>query len=122
MGLMFLSGALVGAATLIRQPSAVTLAAMLACLAYGWLISLSHPFVRVVPAAIGLMIGFTVVIAALAWHYQSQGNLHDAYLWSWAFAIRYVESETTVPYVVKRILTVHLAVILLSGVLWYFGI
>ena len=122
MGLMFLSGALVGVATLIRQPSVVTLGAMLACLAYGWLISHSHSFVRVVAAAIGVMIGFIVVIAVLAWHYQLQGNLHDAYLWSWAFAIRYVESETTVPYVFKRILTVHLVVILLSGVLWYFGI
>lgn len=122
MGLMFLSGALIGAATLIRQPSAVTLAAMLACLAYGWLISRSHSFVRIVAAAIGVMIGFIAVIAALAWYYQLQGNLHDACLWSWAFAIRYVESETTVPYVVKRILTVHLGVILLSGLLWYFGI
>src|SRR5262249_27457011 len=34
LGLMFLSGALVGVATLIRQPSAVTLGALLACLAY----------------------------------------------------------------------------------------
>jgi 4-amino-4-deoxy-L-arabinose transferase-like glycosyltransferase len=122
MGLMFLSGALVGIATLIRQPSVVTLGAILAALAYGWLILRSHSFARVVVAAIGVMIGFIAVIAALAWHYQLQGNLRDAYLWSWAFAIRYVESETTAPYVVKRILTVHLPVILLSGVLWYFGI
>ena len=122
VGLMFLGGALIAVATLIRQPSAVTLAAMLVCLAYGWLISRSHSFVRVVAAAIGVMIGFIAVIAALAWCYKLQGNLYDAYLWSWAFAIRYVESETTVPYVIKRILTVHLAVILLSGVLWYFGL
>jgi hypothetical protein len=54
--------------------------------------------------------------------YQLQGNLHDAYLWAWAFAIRYVGSETTFGYVLKRLVTVHLAVILLSGVLWYFGI
>ena len=68
------------------------------------------------------MIGFIAVIAALAWYYQLQGNLHDAYLWAWAFAIRYVESETTFRYVLKRLVTVHLAVILLSGLLWYFGI
>src|SRR5438093_4340416 len=37
-GWMFLSGALVGVATLIRQPSAVILGAMAAYLLYGWLI------------------------------------------------------------------------------------
>ena len=122
LGLMFLSGALVGVATLIRQPSAVTLGAMLACLAYGCVISPIHSVARAVAAAIGVIIGFLAVIASLAWYYRVQGNLHDAYLWSWAFAIRYVESETTMAYVVKRLLTVHLVVILLSGLLWYFGL
>src|SRR5438094_562363 len=122
LGLMFLSGALVGVATLIRQPSAVTLGAMLGCLAYGWLIPRTHSFARVLAAGSGVVIGFIVVIAALAWYYQLQGNLHDAYLWAWAFAIRYVGSETTFAYVLKRLVTVHLAVILLSGLLWYFGI
>ena len=42
------------------------------------------------------------MIAALAWYYEWQGNLHDAYLWAWAFAIRYVESETTFLYVLER--------------------
>jgi hypothetical protein len=121
-GLMFLSGALVGVATLIRQPSAVNLGVMLACLAYGWLIPRTHSFARVFAAGSGVMIGFVAVIAALAWYYQLQGNLHDAYLWAWAFAIRYVESETTFAYVLKRLVTVHLAVILFSGLLWYFGI
>src|SRR5438034_6747452 len=46
-GLIFLSGALVGAATLIRQPSAVTLGVMLACLAYGLLISRTYSLARV---------------------------------------------------------------------------
>ena len=73
-------------------------------------------------AGSGVVIGFIAVIAALAWYCQLQGNLHDAYLWAWAFAIRYVESETTFGYVLKRLVTVHLAVILLSGLLWYFGI
>ena len=120
--LMFLSGALVGVATLIRQPSAVNLGVLLACLVYGWLIARSHSFERVLAAGSGVVIGFIAVIAALAWYYQLQGNLHDAYLWAWAFAIRYVESETTFGYVLKRLVTVHLAVILLSGLLWYFGI
>lgn len=121
-GMMFLSGALVGAATLIRQPSAVTLGAMLGCLAYGWLILRNRSFARVLAAVSGVIIGFIAVIAALAWYYQLQGNLRDAYLWAWVFAIRYVESETTLPFVLKRLVTVHLALILLSGVLWYFGI
>jgi len=121
-GLMFLSGALVGLATLIRQPSAVNLGVMLGCLAYGWLIARTHSFARVLAAGSDVVIGFIAVIAALAWYYQLQGNLHDAYLWAWAFAIRYVESETTFAYVLKRLVTVHLAVILLSGLLWYFGI
>ena len=121
--LMFLSGALVGVATLIRQPSAVNLG-VTAGVSRLWLahcLALSR-FERVLAAGSGVVIGFIAVIAALAWYYQLQGNLHDAYLWAWAFAIRYVESETTFGYVLKRLVTVHLAVILLSGLLWYFGI
>src|SRR5262245_25756724 len=92
-GLMFLSGALIAAATLIRQTSAVNLAVILACLAYAWLIARTHSFARVLAAGSGVMIGFIVVIAALALYYQHQGNLHDAYLWAFAFAIRYAQSE-----------------------------
>src|SRR5947208_3561994 len=68
-GLMFLSGALVGAATLIRQPSVVTLGAILACLAYGWLVARTQSFARVLAASSGIVIGFIAVIAALAWYY-----------------------------------------------------
>jgi 4-amino-4-deoxy-L-arabinose transferase-like glycosyltransferase len=122
LGLMFLSGALVGVATLIRQPSAVTLGAMLAYLVYLWLIARYQSLGRVLAAGSGVVTGFIAVIAALAWHYRLQGNLHDAYLWAWAFAVRYVESETTFLYVLKRLVTVHLAVMLAWGLLWYFGI
>jgi 4-amino-4-deoxy-L-arabinose transferase-like glycosyltransferase len=121
-GWMFIGGALVGVATLIRQPSAVTLAAMLAYLVYCWLIPRTQSLGRVLAAGSGIVTGFIAVIAALACYYQWQGNLHDAYLWAWAFAIRYVESETTFLYVLKRILTLHLAVMLCWGLLWYFGI
>jgi 4-amino-4-deoxy-L-arabinose transferase-like glycosyltransferase len=121
-GWMFLSGALVGVATLIRQPSAVTLGAMLAYLVYLWLIPRYQSLGRVLAAGGGLIVGFIAVIAALAWYYEWLGNLHDAYLWAWAFAVRYVEAETTVLYVLKRLVTVHLAVMLAWGLLWYFGI
>src|SRR6266446_10182154 len=121
-GWMFLSGALVGVATLIRQPSAVTMAAMLAYLVYGWLIPRYQSLGGVLAAGSGVVTGFIAVIAGLAWYYQWQGNLHDAYLWAWAFAVRYVEFETTLPYVLKRLVTVHLAVMLAWGLLWYFGI
>jgi 4-amino-4-deoxy-L-arabinose transferase-like glycosyltransferase len=121
-GWMFLSGALVGVATLIRQPSAVTLGAMLAYLVYLWLIPRYQSLGRIVAAGSGLIIGFIAVIAALAWYCQWLGNLHDAYLWAWAFAVRYVEAETTFLYVLKRLVTVHLAVMLAWGLLWYFGI
>jgi len=121
-GWMFLSGALVGVATLIRQPSAVILGAMAAYLLYGWLIPRTQSLGRVLAAGSGVASGFIAVIAGLAWYYQRLGNLHDAYLWTWAFAVRYVESETTFPYVLKRLVTVHLAVILAWGLLWYFGI
>ena len=119
---MFLSGALVGSATLIRQPSAVNLGVMLACLAYAWLILRTHSFGRVLAAGSGVVTGFIAVIAGLACYYQWQGNLHDAYLWAWAFAIRYIESETTFLFVLERLVTVHLTVILVWGLLWYFGI
>ena len=81
------------AAAFMISTSAVTLGAMLGCLAYGWLIPRTHSFTRVLAAGSGVVIGFIAVIAALAWYYQLQGNLHDAYLWAWAFAIRYVESD-----------------------------
>ena len=121
-GWMFLSGALVGLATLIRQPSAVNLGVMLACLAYAWLILRTHSFGRVLAAGSGVATGFIAVIAGLACYYKWQGNLHDAYLWAWAFAIRYIESETTFLFVLERLVTVHLTVILVWGLLWYFGI
>jgi len=121
-GWMFLSGTLVGMATLIRQPSAVTLGAMLAYLVYLWLIPRYRSLGRVLAEGSGVVTGFIAVIAGLAWYYQWQGNLHDAYLWAWAFAVRYIESETTFPYVLKRLVTVHLAVMLAWGLLWYFGI
>jgi len=121
-GWMFLSGALVGVATLIRQPSGVTMAAMLVYLVYGWLIPRTQSLGRVLAAGSGVVTGFIAVIAGLAWYYKWQGNLHDAYLWAWAFAVRYVESETSFIYVLKRIVTVHLAVMLAWSLLWYFGI
>jgi len=121
-GWMFLSGALVGVATLIRQPSAVTLGAILAYLIYVWLIPHNQSLGHVLAAGSGVVTGFIAVIAGLAWYYQWQGNLHDAYLWVWAFAIRYVEAETTFFYVLKRLITLHLAVMLCWGLLWYFGI
>ncbi len=121
-GWMFLSGTLVGVATLIRQPSAVTLGAMLAYLVYVWLIPRNQSLGRFLAAGSGVVTGFIAVIGGLAWYYQRQGNLHDAYLWAWAFAVRYVESETTFLYVLKRLVTLHLAVMLAWGLLWYFGI
>src|SRR5215472_144571 len=110
---MFLSGVLVGAATLIRQPSAVNVGVMLACLVYAWLIPRTQTLGNIVRAGSGIAAGFVAPIGGLALYYESQGNLHDAYLWAWVFAIRYVESETTLPYVLQRLVTVHLAVILL---------
>src|SRR5215472_4520584 len=119
---MFLSGMLVGAATLIRQPSAVNVGVMLGCLVYACLIPCTQTWGNIVRAGSGIVAGFVAPIAGLALYYESQGNLHDAYLWAWVFAIRYVEAETTFGYVLQRLVTVHLAVILLSGPLWYFGI
>src|SRR5437764_13854561 len=69
-GLMFLSGALVGVATLIRQPSAVNLGVMLACLVYLWLIPRYRSLGHVLAAGSGVVTGFIAVIAGLAWYYQ----------------------------------------------------
>jgi len=119
---MFLSGSLVGAATLIRQPSAVNVGVMLACLAYAWLISGTQTLGNVARAGSGIVAGFVAPIAGLALYYESQGNLHDAYLWAWVFAIRYVVSDTTLPYVLEHLVTIHFSVLLSWGLLWYFGI
>jgi 4-amino-4-deoxy-L-arabinose transferase-like glycosyltransferase len=73
-GLMFLSGALVGVATLIRQPSAVNLGVMLACLVYYWLISRSPSVARVLAAGSSIVIGFIAVIAVLAWYLSAAGK------------------------------------------------
>lgn len=119
---MFLSGMLVGAATLIRQPSAVNVGVMAACLVYAWLIPGTQTLGNVVRAGICIVAGFVAPIAGLAFYYESQGNLHDAYLWAWVFAIRYVESETTLAYVLEHIVTIHFTVLLSWALLWYFGI
>jgi 4-amino-4-deoxy-L-arabinose transferase-like glycosyltransferase len=100
---MFLSGALIGVATLFRQPSAVTLGAMLMYLGYLWLIARTQSFGHVLAAGSSALTGFVAVIAALACYYQWHGNLHDAYLWAWAFAVRYVEADTTFLYVLIRL-------------------
>src|SRR6266513_5431869 len=60
-GLIFLSGGLVGLATLIRQPSAVTLGAMLACLVYDWFIARTQSFARRLAVGSGVVIGFVAV-------------------------------------------------------------
>lgn len=119
---MFLSGALVGVATLIRQPSAVVLGALLLCLTYQWFILRTYSIARLLTASSALVIGFIAAIGGLACYYLWHGNLHDAYLWVWAFAIRYVGSETTLLFVVKRLVLIHLSVMLCWTVLWYFGI
>lgn len=119
---MFLSGTLVGAATLIRQPSAVNAGVMLMSLIYAWVIPGTQSLRSVARAACGIVAGIIAPIAGLALYYESQGNLYDAYCWAWVFAIRYVESETTVSYVLKHLVTIHLTVLLSWGLLWYFGI
>jgi len=119
---MFLSGVLVGAATLIRQPSAVNVGVMLACLIYAWLIPGTQTLRNIVRTGSGIGAGVVAPSAALAWYYESQANLQDAYHWAWVFAIRYVESETTVPYVLGHLVTIHFGVLLSWGLLWYFGI
>jgi hypothetical protein len=121
-GWMFLSGALIAVGTLFRQPSGVTLAAILAYLLYLWLIARSQSFGRILAAGSGLVTGFIAVIAGLACYYQRQGNLQDAYHWAWAFAVRYVEADTTFVYVLKRLFNVHLAVMVCWALLWFFGI
>jgi 4-amino-4-deoxy-L-arabinose transferase-like glycosyltransferase len=121
-GSMFLSGALVGVATLMRQPSAVILGAMGAYLVYSWLIPRTQSLGRVLALGSAVVTGFIAAIAGLAWYYYWQGNLHDAYLWAWAFAVRYVESETTFLYILKRFVTLHLGMMLCWSLLWYFGI
>ncbi|PYJ15009.1 MAG: hypothetical protein DME94_07610 [Verrucomicrobia bacterium] len=94
---MFLSGTLVGAATLIRQPSAVNVGVMLVYLVYAWLIPGTQSLRSVARAASGIVAGVVVPIG-------------------------YVESETTIPYVLKHLVTIHLSVLLSWGLLWYFGI
>jgi len=119
---MFLSGMLVGAATLIRQPSAVNVGVMLGCLVYACLIPCTQTWGNILRAGSGIVAGFVAPIAGLALYYESQGNLHDAYNWAWVFAIHYVESETTVLYVLEHLVTIHFSVLLSWGLLCYFGI
>src|SRR5262249_25272322 len=114
-GWLFLSGALIGVATLFRQPSAGNLGAMVAYLVYLWLIPRTQSLGRVLAAGSGLATGFIAVIAGLALYYVWQGNLLDAYHWAWTFAVRYVDAETSFTYVLHRLLTVHLAVMLAWG-------
>src|SRR6476646_6379560 len=121
-GWAFLSGGLCGLATLTRQPCALNLVIMAVCLVYGWLIPRTQSTSRVLWAGSGLALGFLAPIATLAFHYRTQGNLADAYHWAFTFALRYVESDTTLGYVLGRLVTVHLFIALCWAVLWYFGL
>ena len=105
---MFLSGALVGVATLIRQPSAVTLGAMLACLVYVWLIPRAQSLGRVLAAGTGVLTGFVAVIAGLAWYYRWQGIYMT--LTCGRGRLRFATSSPKQPscFVLKRLVTVHL--------------
>jgi len=89
---------------------------------YAWFIPRSHSFGSLARAGSGIVAGFVAVIGGLALYYQSVGNLHEAYLWAWVFAIRYVQSETTFLYVMGHLVGIHLTVILSWGLLWFFGI
>src|SRR5215831_5307875 len=54
---MFLSGMFVGAATLIRQPSAVNVGVMVACLIYAWLVLGTQTLGKIVWAGSGIVAG-----------------------------------------------------------------
>src|SRR5207244_1262726 len=84
-GWMFLSGALVGVATLIRQPSAVTLGAMLAYLVYVWLIPRSRSLGRFVAVGRGVVCGwFSVICRSLL-----DGDFRDIIIWQYFRRFRF---------------------------------
>ena len=66
----------------IRQPSGANLGVMFAYLVFSG--SFLASIIRKCRArGHGMVAGFIAVIGGLALYYQSQGNLHDAYLWAW---------------------------------------
>jgi hypothetical protein len=119
---LLFSGALCIIATFYRQPSIVQLGVYAFYLLYAWYVLKTLSFkdfmIKSLMTAAGCLISAGII---LGYHYMA-GNLNAMYTWSWDIAVNYVNSETTVAHVVRRLFLVHGTFILATGLLWYFGI
>lgn len=122
VGLLLLSGACCAVSVFFRQPSVVNMAVIAVYLGFRFQYLADVSFERMMRMGAAVFAGFGIGVALIAWFHYSLGNLDSMVEWSWYIAMRYVNSETTLLYVVRRIIVVHVTFILAGGLLWYMGI
>jgi hypothetical protein len=119
---LFTSGLFCGVASFFRQPSLINLGVIGGYLGYICWIARTADLRHVIRSGSAVLAGFLTFVGGMFIYHQAQGNWNDMIQWAWIVAMRYVESETTVAYVIKRLFLVHGAFILAGGLLWYFGV
>ncbi|MBT5873501.1 MAG: hypothetical protein HOH43_08790 [Candidatus Latescibacteria bacterium] len=122
VSLLLLGGACCAVSMFFRQPSVVNMAVIAVYLGFRFQYLADLSFRRMLRIGSAVFAGFGISVALIAWFHYSLGNLDSMVEWSWYIAMRYVNSETTLPYVLRRIFVVHVTFILAGGLLWYMGI
>lgn len=116
-----LSGVFCGVSLFFRQTCLFNIGVMLAYLAYTWRIAGTKTRREAVQAGAFSMAGWIATVGLIAAYFYARGNWGDMIEWTWRIAMHYVDSETTVAYVIQRLFLVHLTFIVAGGLLWYFG-
>lgn len=119
---LFISGVCCGIATFFRQPSLVNLGIIGGYLFYTWGIARTTELRDAIRSGSVVLAGFLTFVGVVVVYHHHHGNWQDMFEWTWLIAMKYVNSETTVSFVIKRLFLVHGTYILAGGLLWYFGV
>ncbi|MBM3262061.1 MAG: hypothetical protein FJY97_01320 [candidate division Zixibacteria bacterium] len=119
---LLLSGMSCALAGFHRTPCLTQMGVFAGYFAYAFLIARTLSFRATVIQGLTVLTGFSVVAAAVIGYHKINGNWEEMVYWTWTIAMRFVNVDTTVAYVVRRLFLVHGTVILAAGLIWYFGV
>lgn len=117
-----LSGTLVSVAMFYRQTSILYLGVFGAYFLYAWVIAKVIDWRTAVSQGLMTLTGFVACTAAVIAYHQTQGNWAAMVFWVWTASKRYMEVDTTLSFVLRRLVVFHGSFILASALLWFFGI